>query len=76
VVHHYPSASRDPAARRYQLVRNAVWFAWLRRPLAVALRRTVWTAQTMSYDPASLAGFAAAFAGLPRLWRERRVLPG
>jgi GT2 family glycosyltransferase len=75
VVHHYPSARRDARSRRWHLVRNALWFAWLRRPLASALRRTLQLAQSATGDGATLHGFTAALAGLPWLLPERRVVP-
>jgi GT2 family glycosyltransferase len=74
-VHHYPSAKRDVYARRWHLVRNALWFAWLRRPLPSALRRTLRAIRSVPWDRASLHGFAAALAGLPWVLRERRVVP-
>jgi N-acetylglucosaminyl-diphospho-decaprenol L-rhamnosyltransferase len=40
VAHHHPSPSRDPSARRRVQVRNALWSAWLRRPLGGAARQT------------------------------------
>jgi hypothetical protein len=33
MVHHHPSPHRDGSRRRWQLLRNALWFAWLRRPV-------------------------------------------
>ena len=33
VVHHHPSPNRDAVSRRWHLLRNALWSAWLRRPL-------------------------------------------
>src|SRR5205085_5789596 len=75
VVHHYPSPCRDGATRRWQMTRNRLWCAWLRRPLVSAVRRTVWTARTEGINRASLRGFASAFAGLPWVLRERRVVP-
>jgi GT2 family glycosyltransferase len=75
VLHHQPSPRRDVPARRANLVRNALWFAWLRRPLAGALRRTVRAARVVPWDPASRRGFAAALAGLPWVLRRRRVVP-
>src|SRR5262249_16685765 len=30
VAHHYPSERRDVDTRRWHLVRNGLWFAWLR----------------------------------------------
>jgi GT2 family glycosyltransferase len=75
VVHHYPSPRRDVSGRRAHLVRNALWFAWLRRPLGGALRRTLWAARALPWDAASRRGFAAAVAGLPWVLRQRRVVP-
>lgn len=75
VVHHHPSAQRDPQARRSHQIRNALWFAWLRRPLRSALRRTLWMARTLPRDRASLKGFTDALAGLPWVLRERRIVP-
>jgi GT2 family glycosyltransferase len=46
VAHHYPSPRRDGAGRHFRLVRNALWFAWLRRPLSGALRKTLRLART------------------------------
>jgi hypothetical protein len=40
VVHHQPSAARDPRRRRLLGVRNTLWFTWLRRPLPAAAGRT------------------------------------
>jgi GT2 family glycosyltransferase len=75
VVHHYPSPQRDAFARRACLVRNALWFAWLRRPLAGALRRTFRAARALPWEPAARRGFFAAAAGLPWVLRQRRVVP-
>jgi GT2 family glycosyltransferase len=75
VVHHYPSAHRDSYCRRWHIVRNRLWFAWLRRPLASALRRTFAVARSESWDRIALRGFASAFAGLPWVLRQRRVVP-
>jgi GT2 family glycosyltransferase len=75
VVHHYPSPWRDVFARRVHLVRNALWFAWQRRPLGSALRRTCRAACALPWDPAARRGFAAAVAGLPGVLRQRRVVP-
>jgi GT2 family glycosyltransferase len=74
-VHHHPSPRRDSRQRRSYLLRNALWFAWLRRPLPSALRRTLHLARSAPWDGASVRGFTAALAGLPRVLRERRVVP-
>jgi GT2 family glycosyltransferase len=75
IVHHYPSQRRDVASRRRHLVRNALWFAWMRRPLAGALRRTLAVLRAVPSDRAALQGFASALIGLPWVLRQRRVLP-
>jgi GT2 family glycosyltransferase len=74
VVHHYPSPCRDGVSRRWLLVRNALWSAWLRRPLASALSKSGRLVRTA---PASTAyrGLATALAGLPWVLRRRRVVP-
>lgn len=74
VVHHYPSPVRDACRRRWQEVRNTLWFAWLRRPLRGALRRTALLAQTR--DRADFCrGLLAASLGLPSVWALRDVVP-
>jgi GT2 family glycosyltransferase len=75
VVHHHPSTVRDACARRRHLIRNGLWFAWLRRPLPSALRRTLRLAWSEPWDRVALESFAAAVAGLPRVLKERRVVP-
>jgi GT2 family glycosyltransferase len=39
VAHHHPASGDRPRRRRIE-IRNALWSAWLRRPLPRALRRT------------------------------------
>jgi GT2 family glycosyltransferase len=75
IVHHYPSTARDSHSRRWQGIRNSLWFLWLRRPWAIALKRTWWMARTVHRDQYALRGFVAALAGLPRLLPRRRVVP-
>ncbi|HWE36105.1 MAG TPA: glycosyltransferase [Isosphaeraceae bacterium] len=75
VVHHHPSAVRDVHARRWQGVRNTLWFLWLRRPWPSALRRTWRLVREVPRDRATRRGFAAALTGLPRLLPRRRVVP-
>jgi GT2 family glycosyltransferase len=75
IVHHHPSHVRDGHARRWHLLRNALWFAWMRRPLSSALRRTLRAARAAPWDRASLRGFTSALAGLPWVLSQRRVVP-
>lgn len=75
ILYHYPSPHRDLLRRRINLVRNAIWFAWLRRPLGSALRQTLQAARDVPTDPAARRGFFAALTGLPRILPQRRVVP-
>jgi GT2 family glycosyltransferase len=74
-VHHQPSSYRDARARRRLLARNALWVAWLRRPLRAALARTLRVLWAALRDRAALAGCADALRGLPWALRNRRVVP-
>lgn len=74
VVHHHPSPVRDVRGRRWHEVRNALWFAWLRRPLPSACRRTVELARARAAGDFG-RGCLAALAGLPRMLKHRRVVP-
>jgi hypothetical protein len=74
-VHHQPSRARNRDLRRRHGIRNTLWFAWLRRPLWPALRRTFALARSVPHDRVSLAAFLEAAAGLPWVLRHRRVLP-
>jgi len=75
LVRHYPSPARDSNGRRWRLRRNALWFAWLRRPWASAIRRTRRLLASDSWDGATLHGVTAALAGLPWVLRRRNVVP-
>lgn len=75
VVRHWPSAARDAHARRRLLRRNALWVAWLRRRLPVALRATA-GALREAHREADLGPLVATtLAVLPWLVRQRRVVP-
>ena len=62
-LHHQASALRDPTRRRWLGIRNTLWFTWLRRPPAAALRRTAELAASVPRDTVS------ASALLGRSWR-------
>jgi GT2 family glycosyltransferase len=64
VAHHHPSPVRDRRARRRLLARNWMLSAWMRRPVGVALRRTL-AAGLGAGDGA--AGPGAVLDVLPRL---------
>jgi GT2 family glycosyltransferase len=75
VVHHAPSPVRDATRRRRIGLRNTLWFTWLRRPLAPALRRTVFLAVTAPRDRTSVLAWWDAVRGLPWVLARRRTRP-
>jgi GT2 family glycosyltransferase len=72
VAHHHPSPTRDPSGRRRIQVRNALWSAWLRRPLGGAARQTIHLAALAMHQPGARSGILLALVGLPWVLRERR----
>ena len=75
VAHHHPSPSRDPSGRRRVQVRNALWSAWLRRPLGGAARQTAQLAALAVHQRGASSGLLLAVLGLPWVLRERRPVP-
>ena len=75
VAHHHPSPVRNRAGRRRIVTRNALWCAWLRRPLPSALRRSIRLALPALHDRPGRAGVIEAVRGLPWVVRERRPVP-
>lgn len=75
VAHHHPSGRRDPRRRRVSEARNALWFAWLRRPASTALAMTGAAAARALIDGGERLALAQALRGLPWILRSRRRLP-
>jgi GT2 family glycosyltransferase len=75
VVHHHPSPRRDGHGRRAEGICNTLWFTWLRRPPASALRRSLRMIGSLPRDRVSLRGLLGAVVGLPRMLRDYRVVP-
>ena len=75
VVHHRASRQRDATLRRRVGLRNTLWFTWLRRPVAAAVRRTVFLARTVPADRVSALGAWDAVRGLRWLLAHRRSRP-
>jgi GT2 family glycosyltransferase len=72
-AHHHPARRcSDAGARRYQLMRNDLWFAWLRRSLVRALAQTGSLAAAAVGDVHARAALVAALRGAPRILAERR----
>lgn len=75
VIHHHPSPRRDSKSRRRLLLRNALWFTWLRRPLSSALRQTGRLLRAAVHDPYEASGLFDAVGGLLWVMRHRQCLP-
>lgn len=75
VVHHQASTLRDPHHRRRKGIRNTLWFAWLRRPVPAAARRTVALLRRLPRDAVSAGGVADALRGATWVAACRRRLP-
>jgi GT2 family glycosyltransferase len=76
VAVHRPSPVRDSPARRRGLeMRNEVLTAWLRRPVPLALARTLTLAGRAATSAAARSAWPSALARLPAALRDRRRLP-
>jgi GT2 family glycosyltransferase len=75
VAHHHPGTTGPRPGRRRVQYRNALWSAWLRRPLRSALRQTIRILAHGLLDPVPRAAFSDAFVGLPWILRHRRIVP-
>jgi N-acetylglucosaminyl-diphospho-decaprenol L-rhamnosyltransferase len=74
VAHHHPVGG-DKRVDRMLGIRNALWFAWRRRPLLGALRWTAYMLRATPVSRLSLLAFWEALRGLPWALRTRRVVP-
>ncbi|MGI8595968.1 MAG: glycosyltransferase family 2 protein [Thermoleophilaceae bacterium] len=75
VAHHHPSPSRDPAARRRGQIRNALWSAWLRRPVGAAARATVRLVAGHPRRREAAGALRDALRGVRWVARERQAVP-
>ncbi len=75
VAHHHPSTVRDRRSRRRNTIRNDLWFAWFRRPLSTAARRTATVARLALRDADARAALIEALLAAPLALRSRRALP-
>jgi GT2 family glycosyltransferase len=74
-THHHPSTIRDARARRRRAVRNALWFAWLRRPAPVVTRYMLRALGAALRDADVRAGLIETLRSLPWALRKRRLVP-
>ena len=75
VAHHHPSIARDLRVRRGGEVRNALWFAVLRRPASAVARQTLLALNRAVRDADARDGLVEALTALPWALRRRRVVP-
>jgi GT2 family glycosyltransferase len=74
VTRHFPSRLRDSRERQRLLIRNAIWVAWMRRPLGTAWRET-FRQLGMAVDRKVLfATLLETTFGLPRALMRRKVI--
>jgi GT2 family glycosyltransferase len=73
-AHHHPAPRSDSRERASRLARNAVWIAWLRRPLLSAARESFRTLRPCGFRQ-RLAILISALRGAGWVMRERRVVP-
>lgn len=74
--HHHPDANRPNMRERYiEGISDRLWEAWLRRPLGPALRITARHLRLACTDPMNRSGVVRAARDLPRIIRQRRVVP-
>ncbi len=74
ITRHFPTLLRDSYSRDRLLIRNAIWVAWMRRPLRAAWRET-----SVQWRAARARGIAwptmlQMLLGLPRALRYRKVI--
>src|SRR5690606_3303679 len=74
VTRHFPSVIRDTFSRQRLLLRNAIWVAWLRRPIFSACRISLRQLGRARLDGALFKVLAASLVGMPRVLRRRRVM--
>jgi GT2 family glycosyltransferase len=75
VVHHQPSALREPGVRRMLVLRNELWIAWMRLPLRSALHETQRTLRGLMQLGRMPQVLWWALQGLPWALRRRQVVP-
>lgn len=74
-LHRHSSRRGQTTHRRALQLRNALWCAWLRRPLGSALRETLRRLAQLRDDPILVTGVLSALSGLPWVLRRRKVVP-
>jgi N-acetylglucosaminyl-diphospho-decaprenol L-rhamnosyltransferase len=73
-AHHAPSLLRDDNRRQSLVLRNALWSAWLRRPVGSAAARTYQLIARASPARSKVAACLSALGGLGWVARNRQVV--
>jgi GT2 family glycosyltransferase len=75
VLHHEPCAqSRDQGERRYYVLRNRAWTAWMRQRMPRPLTSTWSLLRAARRDEAARAALRDVFTAMPWILRERHVV--
>ncbi|MGB3290593.1 MAG: glycosyltransferase [Burkholderiaceae bacterium] len=74
VTRHFPSKIRDSSLRQRLLLRNAIWVAWMRRPMRAACRETSLRMRQAHSRHVLWSVLWQALVGMPRALRRRRVI--
>lgn len=75
VAYHYPSPARDPGSRARIVIRNHLWFTWLRRSPSVMLSETWRVARRAVAHQPSRRALLEALRALPWVHRRHARLP-
>ena len=75
VTRHLPSPNRNAGQRRHLLVRNAIWTAWMRLPVASAWQESMRALATVPSWTQRIRVCMEALAGIAPVLQGRRVVP-
>lgn len=70
----YPAEVRDTRGRRFYLMRNVLWVAWMRLPLGPAVRETLRLCRSAYGRRRLMPALMGALRGLPWVLRKRQVI--
>lgn len=74
ITRHFPSSIRDSSLRERLLIRNAIWVAWMRRPIRAAWRETLLRMRQAHSRHILWPVLWQALLGLPRALGRRKVI--
>jgi N-acetylglucosaminyl-diphospho-decaprenol L-rhamnosyltransferase len=75
IAHHFPAANRSHCDRQRSETRNAIWVAWMRRPMRSALRVSLREIRRGVKSRCASRGIVDSLSGLPRVVRHRQLVP-